>query len=262
MPLDDAILNGLAEQLRIAEATLQPIHPLTEAHPDLSPEDGYRIQSLNIAHRVGAGQTIVGRKIATTSKAMQAIMGVHEPTCGTMMDTMVMSESVILERARFTLPRAEAEILFVLGEDLRGPGITPSRVLQATAGVMACLEIADTRIADWKVKLADSVADNTAAKGVVLGGVLVPVSGLDLRLLGMVFEVNGEVTAMATGAAIMGHPARAMAWLANKLAESGQGLKKGDLVMSGALHASVDAHAGTVVQATFDRLGSVRVKFE
>jgi 2-keto-4-pentenoate hydratase len=149
----------------------------------------------------------------------------------------------------------------VLGEDLYGPGVTPTRVLQATAVVMACLEVADTRIADWKVKLADSIADNTGATGVVLGGALVPVSGLDLRLLGMVFEKDGEVTATATGAANMGHPARAMAWLVNKLAESGQGLKKGDLVMSGALVAAVDAHAGTVVQATFDRLGSVRIKF-
>ncbi len=262
MPLNEAAVISLAEQLRSVEAARRPIRVLTETHPDLTPEDGYKIQMLNIAHRVQAGQVVVGRKIALTSKAMQVMMGVSEPTCGTMMDTMVMNENVVLDRARFNHPRVEGEICFVMGEDLHGPGVTPTRVLQATAGVMACLEVADTRYVDWKVKLADSIADNTGAAGVVLGGALVPVAGIDLRVLGLVFELDGKVTGTATGAASLGHPARAMAWLANRLAELGQGLKKGDLVMSGALVAAVDAEAGSVVQATFDRLGSVRIKFE
>lgn len=262
MPMNQAIIEEISQLLRAAEEERLAIRPLTEQYPELTLEEAYQIQAVTIQARQQAGETIVGRKIGLTSQAMRDLLGVDEPDYGTLTDAMVMAEGEILSRRDFLYPRVEGEIAFVLAEDLRGPGVTVPRVLQATAGVMACLEIVDSRIIDWKIKIQDTVADNGSNARVVFGGPLVPVRDIDLRLVGMILEMDGKITGTATGAAAMGHPARSVAWLVNKLAEFGQGLKAGEFVLSGALTAAVTVSAGSVVCATFDRLGAVTVRFK
>jgi 2-keto-4-pentenoate hydratase len=261
MPANQIPFTELAQSLRSAEDQRVAIRPLTEQYPDLTVADAYEIQRQNIATRIRAGERAVGRKIGLTSQAMQRLIGVKEPDYGTIMDTMVISEDQTLHRQRLLYPRVEGEIAFVLEKDLEGPGLTIPTVLKATAGVMACLEIVDSRIADWKIKLPDTIADNGSSARVVFGGALVPVTQLDLRLLGMILEKDGQIAGTATGAAALGHPAHAVAWLVNKLADFGLGLKAGEFVLSGALTAAVNVEAGSVVRATFDRLGSVSVRF-
>ena len=227
MPLNPAISEEIAEILRAAEENCMPIRPLTEQYPDMTVEDAYNIQRVNVQARKQQGEIVVGHKIGLTSKAMQDLLGVDEPDFGTLMDTMIVAEGDALSCGRLLYPRVEGEIAFVMKEDLQGPGITVPRVLQATEGVMACLEIVDSRIADWQIKLEDTIADNGSSARVVFGGPLVPVEDLDLRLLGMILEQDGQVTGTATGAAALGHPAQAVAWLINKLAESGEEACKG-----------------------------------
>jgi 2-keto-4-pentenoate hydratase len=158
------------------------IRPLTEQSPDLTEADAYEVQRENIAARIRTGERAVGRKIGLTSQAMQRLIGVNEPDYGPIMDTVVNSEDQTLNRQRFLYPRVEGEIAFVPEKDLDGPGSTVPTMLKATAGVMARLKIVDSRIADWKIKLPDTVADNGSSARVVFGGPLVPVTQLDLRL--------------------------------------------------------------------------------
>lgn len=261
MPLNQAIIEEIAEILRVAEEKRLPIRPLTEQYPDLTVEDAYQIQAINVQARQQAGEKVVGRKIGLTSKAMQDLLGVTEPDYGTILDTMVTTEGETLSREQLLYPRVEGEIAFVLKENLQGPGVTVPRILQATEGVMACLEIVDTRIAEWQIKLADTVADNGSSARVVFGGPLVPVDDLDLRLVGMILEQNGQITGTATGAAALGHPARSVAWLINKLAAFEEDVKAGEFVLSGALTAAVTVKAGSFVRAHFDRLGTVSIRF-
>jgi 2-keto-4-pentenoate hydratase len=148
-----------------------------------------------------------------------------------------------------------------LDEDLRGPGITLTEVIRCSAGVIPSLEIIDSRIVDWKIKLPDTVADNASSARIVLGGTVTPLHSLDLRTVGMVLEKNGEVVATAAGAAVLGHPAQAVAWLANKLAAYGITLRKGEVVLSGSLTAAMPIGAGDFIRADFGPLGDVKIKF-
>jgi len=149
----------------------------------------------------------------------------------------------------------EAEICFVLKDELKGPGVNAARVLAATAGVMPALEIIDSRFKDWKVKIQDTVADNAAAALVVLGGHMTDISNIDLRLIGVVLEKNGQIVATAAGASVLGNPVEAVAWLANKLGEYDIGLLPGELIMSGSVAAAVLAESGSCFTAICDRLG-------
>jgi 2-keto-4-pentenoate hydratase len=158
-------------------------------------------------------------------------------------------------------PRLESEICFLLKRDLKGPGVTTAEVLAATAGVMASFELIDSRYQNWKMKIQDTVGDNASNAGVVLGGKLTPVKDLDLRLIGLVLEKDGEILATAAGAAVWGNPAQSVAWLANKLGEYGISLHAGEFIMSGSLTAAFDVKAGSNFRATFDRLGPVSVRF-
>jgi 2-keto-4-pentenoate hydratase len=155
----------------------------------------------------------------------------------------------------------EGEVAFVMGRRVAGPGVNMADVLRATAGVMPALEIVDSRIRDWKIKLVDTVADNASSARFVLGSRMLPATDFDLRLIGSCLEKNGAVMSSAAGVAVWGHPAASVAWLVNKLAEFGAALEEGDIVLSGAFTAAVDVGPGDVVQAHFDRLGSVAVKF-
>jgi 2-keto-4-pentenoate hydratase len=158
-------------------------------------------------------------------------------------------------------PRVEAEMAFVIGRELAGPGVTTSNALTAIAGVLPAIEIVDSRIADWKIKLIDTVADNASSGKLVVGGQLTPVTGIDLRLVGVLVTRNGAVIDTGAGAAALGNPARCVAWLANKLATFGDGLHPGDIVLPGAVHRMVPVRPGDAFRAEFAHLGAVTARF-
>lgn len=259
--MDKKLIATLANELYQAEKNHTPVDALTARYPDISNEEAYQVQLAGMQLRQADGQTLVGKKIGLTSKAMQSALGVFEPDYGYITDQMMVLEGDTLSLGELIAPKVEAEVAFVLKEDLPGPGVTVSKVLQATAGIMPALEIIDTRIKDWKIKIQDTIADGASIGKIIVSGRLVPVDEFDMRLMGLVLEKNGEVIATAAGAAVLGHPANAVAWLANKLSGYGISLKAGDIVMSGSLTAACPVTAGDSVRATFDRLGAVGAKF-
>jgi 2-keto-4-pentenoate hydratase len=254
-------LPGLADRLWNAEADRAPVNPLSDERPSLLPEEAYAIQTRNIERRLAAGRVIRGRKVGLTSIAMQDLLGITEPISGVLLDDMIVEESDQIRYDQLIQPRAEAEIAFRMGSDLSGPGVSTAQALAAIDGVLAAIEIGDSRIADWRLKLVDSVADNASSARLVLGGRVIPVSGLDLRLVGMLFYRNGVPIDSGAGAAAFGHPARCVAWLANKLSTQESGLRQGDIVLSGALHRMVPVRPGDVVRAEFAHLGAVSAQF-
>lgn len=254
-------IQALANELREAQRTCISITPLTERFPELTVEDAYAIQTANVRERMSSGRRIVGKKIGLTSKAMQTMFDVFEPDYGVLFDDMVALNGQMVPARSMLQPRCEAEIAFLLKRDLIGPGVTVTDVLLATEAILPALEIVDSRVRDWKIKLVDTVADNASSGMLALGNTLHRPEGLDLRLLGMVFQKNGEILSTGAGAAVLGHPASAVAWLANKLGEFGTPLKAGEVVLSGAVTAASPVTAGDFFLAEFDRLGSVAVKF-
>lgn len=259
--LNDRQLSELASQLEIAEAACSPVAPLTEQAPGITVADAYRIQQINVKHRVGNGAVIRGHKIGLTSVAMQQQLDVDEPDFGVLFDEMLVEEGDPISIVDLVEPRVEAEIAFVMGSDLQGPGVSTVDALRAVAGALPAIEVIDSRIANWRIKLPDTIADNASCARVVCGGRLTPVDNLELRTIGMVVTVDGEVVATGAGAAVLGNPIRCVAWLANTLGGLGTCLKAGDLVLAGALHASLPVDVGTTVRADFAELGSVTTKF-
>jgi 2-keto-4-pentenoate hydratase len=260
-PLEETRLADLAARLRAAEDDRAPIPPLTEEIPELTVADAYRIQQINVHRRKEEGGLVRGRKVGLTSLAMQQQLGVDEPDFGALFADMVVEEGDPIPVSELIAPRIEAEIAFVMETELQGPGVSSADALRAVAGALPALEIIDSRVADWKIKLPDTIADNASSARVVCGGRLVPIADLDLRTIGMVLSVDGAVAATGAGAAVLGNPIRCVAWLANKLGEFGVPLRAGDLVLAGALHAAVGVAAGTSVQAEFAELGSVTTRF-
>ncbi|WP_462409780.1 2-keto-4-pentenoate hydratase [Neobacillus sp. Marseille-QA0830] len=253
-------VTELAVQLREAELTGASIAPLT-SQTELSVEEAYHVQLENIKHKLSQGQKIVGKKIGLTSLAMQTMLGVNEPDYGHLLDSMVVENSGLLSVEKLLQPKVEAEIAFILKKELRGPNVTTLEVLQATEYVVPALEIVDSRVKDWKITLADTVADNASSGFYVLGGKPTKVSEIDLELIGMMFTKNGELVNTGVGAAALGNPASCVAWLANKLSEFDISLKAGEVILSGALSAAVEARAGDTFTARFAHIGQVSVRF-
>ena len=251
----------LAEELWEADRTAKPVAPLTDRHPDLDIEDAYAIQTVNIDRRVEAGQRVIGRKVGLTSRPMQETLGVDEPDFGVLTDEMVVEDGDLIPMARLVQPRVEAELAFVMERDLAGPGVSIATALGAIAGALPSVEIVDSRVADWRIKLVDTVADNASSGLLVIGGRMRPVADLDLRLLGVVVSRGGELLDTGAGAAALGNPARCVAWLANKLGGLGAGLRAGDVVLPGAVHKMVPVRPGDVFRAEFAHLGAVTVRF-
>jgi 2-oxopent-4-enoate hydratase len=249
----------LAARLLEAEHAGRLLEPLTAEHPDLSVEDAYRIQDEVLGRRRAGGEEVIGAKLGLTSMAKQQEMRVGEPLFGWLTDAMILDVGQPLERASLVQPRAEPEIAFLMGSDLAGAGVGAAHVLAATRAVAPGIEILDSRYADYRFTLPDVVADNASSGRFLLGGVTVPPDGVDLRLVGCVLEKDGEVIATAAGAASLGHPAAAVAWLVRALARSGRGLRAGDVVLSGGLTTAIPIEPGNVVTARFDRLGTVEV---
>jgi 2-keto-4-pentenoate hydratase len=259
--MSDGIVAEVADRLWQAEMNRSPISPITDTHPELGIEDAYAIQAHNIQRRVGAGRVIRGRKVGLTAKPMQDLFGVREPDFGVLLDDMFVEDGDEVLLDTLLQPRVEAEMAFLIGRDLAGPGITTSNALAAIAGVLPSIEIVDSRIADWKIKLIDTVADNASSAKLVIGGKLTRITDFDLRLAGMVITRNGTVIDSGAGAAALGNPARCVAWLANKLAAFGACLRRDDIVIPGALHRMVPAGPRDVFRAEFAYLGAVTVRF-
>jgi 2-oxopent-4-enoate hydratase len=252
----------IMEQLDTAERTRVSIPPLTETHPSLTADDAYAVQAAWLEHKLSAGGQLAGRKIGLTSRAMQQQLGVGEPDFGFLLHAMLVPSGSSLRRQDLLLPRVEPEIAFWLQSDLRGPGVTRDQVLAATRGVSAALEIVDSRIANWRIKLADTIADNGSSARAVISDRVVPLSDLDLQQEVVQLFRNDEQVGTGSSADVLGHPAEAVAWLANRLADFGSQLSAGQVVLPGAMCASVFAESGENFRAEFPHLGSVQVRFE
>ena len=251
----------IAEVLERAETTRVAIPPLTETYPGLSTADAYAIQRAWFdARQNRQPQRLVGHKIGLTARAMQEQLGVREPDFGFLLENMLVSDAGTIPRADLLQPRVEPEIAFHLSHDLSGPGVTRADVLRATHEVAPALEIVDSRIANWKIKLQDTIADNGSSARAVVGPAM-PRAQLDLAAVSVALSRNGEVAGRGDGAAVMGHPAEAVAWLANALAEYGETLRAGQVILPGAMCASVFAEAGDEFVAEFAGLGRVSVRF-
>ena len=234
--------------------------PFTDSMPELTAPVAYEIQQAVVNARLGPETQMVGAKLGLTSRAKQRQMSVEQPLYGWLTSDMALRAGEPLDLDALIHPRAEPEIAFVLGDVPVAPA-TVSSVLAATESVCAAIEIIDSRYDNFRFRLPDVIADNASSAAFVLGGVAIdPAHAGDLRLIGCVLSVDGEVVATAAGAAVLGHPAAAVAWLVNRLAERGRALPAGSIVLSGALTDAVAVGAGTRVTAEFGDLGMVEVQ--
>ena len=259
--LTQELIRKEARELYKAEREKTTLRPLTERYPQIAIEEAYRIQLALIEMKKADGAKVVGKKIGLTSKAMQKMLSVDQPDYGHILDNMVLQDSAAFTVRELIQPKIEPEIAFILDQNLKGPGVTPIQVLAATRFVVPALEIIDSRIEGWKIRLCDTIADNASSARVVLGGSPKRIDQVDLKLVGMILEKNGEIVQTGAGGAVLGHPAAAVAWLANAVGQFGVSLEAGEIIMPGALCAAADVSAGDLIQASFDGLGSVSVRF-
>lgn len=256
------IRDELAADLAQAERSRVPISPLTDTYPAIDVVDAYQIQLINIRQRVAEGARVMGHKVGLSSAAMQQMMGVDEPDYGHLLDEMQVFEDVPVPAAHYLYPRVEVEVAFLLAEDLPGSGCTEAEVLAATEAVVPAIELIDTRIADWRIKLCDTIADNASSAGFVLGKQRVSPADIDIKSIDAVLTQGGEVVAKGRSDAVMGNPLTAVAWLARKVESFGVRLRAGDIVLPGTATRPADVRAGDVFVADFAGLGSVRLVFE
>jgi len=254
------LIRKFADQLAEAEETRQPIPPLTVTQPDLSVDEAYAIQRITTGWRLNEGARLVGHKIGLTSLPMQEMLGVDEPDFGAVFSDRLFASGDSVDSSRLIAPRIEPELAFVLDRDLEGTDLSVEDVLAATKSIVPALEIIDSRIADWKIKLVDTIADNASSAGVILGDRRPSPEGMDLTRAEVDFIVDGESVDSGTGDAVLGHPARAVAWLASALGRYGVPLEQGQIVMSGSITAAVPIVPGQEIVADFGDLGRAAVR--
>jgi 2-keto-4-pentenoate hydratase len=261
MAADDSAAR-MARALYEARDKRVPIAPLTDADPTMGMDEGYIVQREFTSLLVADGDSVIGYKAGLTSAPMQDMFGVSTPDYGPVMATTIRGDGATISLDDFIAPKVEAEIVFRLAAPLRGPGVTVEQAHAAIGAVMAGLEIVDSRIENWRIKLADTIADLASCGAAVLGQAIDLSPELDYRLVGMVFSRNGELVATGAGAAALGDPVAVVAWLANVLGEHGVCLEAGQVIMTGALHAAVPLSPGDTFTAEFDRLGSITLHVE
>ena len=255
-------LERWAEILFESYRTGMAIEPLSDADPSLEVADAHQIQKMFAEKLISwLGGRVIGYKLGLTSEPMQKLLGVDTPDFGPVISTMTHNSGERIELGTAIAPKAEAEITLMMGETLRGPGVTALAAARAVEGAVASIEVVDSRVADWRIKLVDTIADLGSSRAAVLGDRVVPVD-FDLRLCGMAVYHNGDLAGTGAGAACMGNPFNALAWLANELALYDEELPAGCFVLTGALHAAFPVKPGDTVWAAFDRLGSVSVSFD
>ncbi len=259
LPEREVLQLQCAAKLRQAQSTGNPCEKLSERHPSLSIEDAYAIQMINVRRRIdGVDEDParwIGHKVGLTSSAIQNWLKVDEPDFGCLLSDMMINPGGQITLDRMLQPRAEGELAFVLGEPLEGPGITVVDVLRATEFVLPAIEIVDSRVRDWDISIVDTVADNASSSMFVLGTRPIDLEEIDFRLIGMALRKNGRVVSTGAGAACLGDPCIAIAWLANKLAEFDQRLDEGDIVLSGALGPVTPIAPGDYLEVSMGTLG-------
>jgi len=256
--LSEDEIDSAAEQLVEAYFTKKFTTPLSERFPEMTTEDAYKIQIRVVEKRCERGEVVIGMKAAYTNKAIQARLGVDEPAFGHIMDKMVKLENEPVPASE--MPRAimEAEIGFIIGEELSGPGVSVAKVLKGVYGVIPCIEVAGGRY-ERRGKVQDSMSD--LSNYMIIGGKVTPIQNLDLRHIGAIVEKNGEIVATGAGAAALGNPVHVLVWLVNKISAFGLKLLPGMFVITGSLVPLVQIEVGDKCKATFDRLGSVSANF-
>jgi len=267
MALDPAIVASLAARLDEAERTRTQIGHFSLDHPDMTIEDGYAVQRAWVAHKMARGRRLIGHKIGLTSRAMQRSSNIAEPDYGALLDDMLFANNGDIPFERFIEPRVEVELAFILKRQLAGPGVTLFDVLNATDYIVPAIEIIDARIGRIDKatgatrKVFDTISDNAANAGLVLGGRPVRPDAVDLRWVAALLHRNGAVEDSGVAAAVLGHPAHGPAWLANKLAPYGETLEPGEIILGGSFTAPLFARPGDTFHIDYGSLGSVSVRF-
>lgn len=267
MPLDQTTIESLARRLDEAERTCTQIGHFSLEHPEMTLEDGYLVSRAWVKEKIAGGREVIGHKIGLTSRAMQRSSNVTEPDFGTLLDDMLFTSGQDIPTVRFIEPRVEAELAFILKYPLKGPNCTIFDVLNATDYVTPALEIIDARIeridkpTGKTRKVFDTISDNAANAGIVLGGRPVRPDAVDLRWVSALLHCNGVIEESGVAAAVLGHPATGVAWLANKLAPYGEQLEPGQIVLAGSFTAPIFAKAGDCFHADYGPLGSISMRF-
>jgi 2-keto-4-pentenoate hydratase len=255
-------LREAALALRHARAQRKPIAPISATYRIAGLDAAYAVAELNTKARLAEGRRIVGKKVGLTSVAVQKQLGVDQPDFGVLFDDMEFLDGDAIPTSRLMQPKVEAEVAFIVGRELRGPVPSWGEFLAALAYALPALEIVDSAIADWKITLVDTVADNASSAVYVLGQAPVSIGQLAGAALDMKMSVNGVVASTGNGAACLGHPLRAAYWLACEMARRGQGLRAGEVILSGALGPMVALRSGDEIQAQMAALGSVSCRMD
>lgn len=250
-----------AEMIRRAYADAKPVPPVRNALPGASIEDAYAIQAANTAYWQARGRKIVGAKIGLTAKSVQAQLGVDQPDFGQLFADMAVNDGDTVAAGRLLQPKVEAEVAFVMAREPDVSRLSTAELINSVAYALPAIEIVDSRIAGWDIGIVDTIADNASSGLFVLGTHPTALANFDLGLCGMVMDRNGDPASVGAGAACLGNPLHALGWLAAKMAEVGQPLQAGDIVLSGALGPMVTVSPGDSIEARINGLGSVRVNF-
>ncbi len=258
--LSDADRQKAADTLMNAEKTRVQATQLSVTYPGITFEDAYAISTEVARRKMAAGHRLIGHKVGLTSKAMQASSQIDEPDYGYLFDTMMIADGAKVPHANFCIPRVEVELAFILGKPLKGPGVGLTDVLRATEYVVPAMEIVDARMINPR-KIFDTISDNGAAAGIVVGGRPVGPMDVDLRWVGGIMMRNSEIEETGLAAGVLGHPAMGVAWLANKLGSLGVALEAGHLVLAGSFTRIVVAHKGDTIHADFGPLGAISLQF-
>lgn len=259
--LDDATIQAIADELVEADRNRQPVPLLTARYPQMQVEDSYRVQSLWRKRGEESGRVVKGHKIGLTSKAMQDATGITEPDYGVIFDDMIFESGLTVPWERYTHPRIEVELAFVLKEELRGPGVNIFDVLRATEYVVPALEILDSRIEMEGRTIVDTISDNAAMGAMVIGGTPVKPDAVDLPRVGAALYVDNEVIETGIGAGVLGHPANGIHWLANRLCNFDESLQPGEIVLAGSFTRPAWISKGQAVFADYGELGCVTCHF-
>jgi 2-oxo-hept-3-ene-1,7-dioate hydratase len=258
--LTDAERKQAMQTLLDAEKNRKQATQMSVTYPHIEIEDSYAISTMVAKHKIANGAKLIGHKVGLTSKAMQASSQINEPDYGHLLDNMMIADGAKVNHADYCVPRVEVELAFVLGKPLKGPGIGLLDVLRATEYVVPALEIVDARIVNPR-KIFDTVADNGAAAGIVIGGRPVGPMDVDLRGVGGIMFRNSEIEETGLAAGVLGHPALGVAWLANRLGRNGVTLEAGHIILAGSFTRVVFAQKGDTLHGDFGTLGSVSVQF-
>ncbi|MDI9349860.1 MAG: 2-oxo-3-hexenedioate decarboxylase [Candidatus Symbiobacter sp.] len=261
MALATKTIHDLAEHLENCELQAKDTVKITDAHPDMDWQDAYAIQDAIRQRKLARGARLVGFKAGLTSHAKMKQMGVDTPCFGFLVDQFAANDGDVIAHNSLIHPKVEPEIVFVLKHELRGPGCHIGAVLAATDFVMPGFEVIDSRYRDFKFDLKSVIADNTSAARFVVGGVATPLQAVDLRTVGVVMAKNGENVALAAGAAVLGHPAAAVAMLANHLGQRGESLPAGAVILSGGVTEAVAVAPGDHVSLRIQDIGRVSLRF-